>query len=172
VIVKLMGSVALLLYTVFFWTSSASAASAPAEDSACRGPFIQIFGGKLPIPAGYQLQLEFGDTIRLIRSERRPVTTGDHGIIRIGKAANLPSENVRIADARKLGGIFEKQTRGRLSVEITRSPARQLLSGKTESRVTVLIFDAEHYLSIADSDPDLWKRVLDTYDRCADGRQP
>jgi hypothetical protein len=148
-----------------FFFGLASTTMAAEERDACMTACIDIFGGALPIPAGYRLQTDFGDTLRFVRIDRDP--RKQYGNIYIGKIESLPPSAEREKSARDLGAHFERQTRGALKIEVTTRTTKQLLVDKTVRYVSALIHDSRHYVRITDSDPDLWKQMIEQCKGCA-----
>lgn len=138
-----------------------------SHSDACATTCVDIFGGALPIPAGYRLQTDFGDTLRLVRIDRDPAKP--YGNIYIGKVESLPSRRKRERSATDLGAKLESKSHGSLTIEVTTRTTKQLLVDKPVRYVSVLMYDNRHYVRITDSDPELWKQMIDQCARC--GRQ-
>lgn len=142
-------------FLVFGVLLVAAWAHAATKDDSCTGAVVEIFGGKLSIPCGFRLKPEFENTIRFVRFESDP--RQPNGNIYIGKASDLSTQEARDRDAAELGAKIERKTFGQLSVEIMRRTTRQLLNEGPVTYVSALIYDDQHYVRVADSDPNLWQ---------------
>jgi hypothetical protein len=118
----------------------------------------------MPIPPGYKLQPEFTDPLRLIRLDPDP--RKGHGHIDIGKVESLESKAEREDSARDPEAGFERESRGKLSIEVTTRTLQVLLADRPVRYVSVLIYDDRHYMRITDTDPELWKRMLQQCANC------
>lgn len=130
----------------------------------CLGAVVDIFGGRLTLPCAYRLQPESGGAIRFLRIEKDP--RQPYGNIYIGAASTLPSQQEREATAREMGATWERVAMGRLSVEITTRTTQQLLVDDSVTYVSALIYDAEHYVRVTDSDPKLWRQLVQRCEHC------
>lgn len=144
--------------------ASARPAGGPSNRDTCVTTCVDIFGGAMPIPTGYKLQPEFGDQLRLVRIDRDP--TKPYGNIYIGRVETLPPKEQREESASELGASFERKSRGALTIEVTTRTTRQLLVDKPVRYVSALIYDNRHYMRITDSDPEMWKEMIDGCARC------
>jgi hypothetical protein len=150
--------ISLVLLGIIFFVAVGDAAERPA-DGTCAATCIDVFGGVLLIPQGYRLQTDFGDVLRLTRIDPDP--TKPYGNIYIGKADSLPHKESREASAKELGATFERQSRGTVQIEVTTRITKQLLVDKPVRYVSVLLYDTEHYIRITDSNPDVWKQMIE-----------
>jgi hypothetical protein len=106
--------------------ASATAGGAQPPRGTCAAVCIDIFGGTLPIPAGYRLQTEFGDVLRFVRVDPDP--RKGQGTIQVGKTEALPSRAEREKSAKGVGAAFTSELRGSLRVDVTTTTTQPLLA--------------------------------------------
>ena len=118
----------------------------------------------MPIPPGYKLQPEFTEPLRLIRLDPDP--RKGHGHIDIGKVESLEPKAEPEKSARDPQARFVRESRGKLSIEVTTRTIQVLLADKPVRYVSVLIYDNRHYMRITDSDPELWRQMIEHCAQC------
>lgn len=142
------------------WQNETARIRSVVYDNSKSVYFIRVFGGLIPLPDRYVLTVTSGPVLEFNSRLEVSLVPEPTGYIRAGMYQDYLDIYASQFDNRKTTDVDSRG--GELEITLFHPPEGVPALARIN---TILIHDAKQFLLISDQNPELWKAMLEVYER-------